>query len=235
MAKVTKQTNYFGQNEENAVVQFLNSDDETERNAIFKTHLEKPLGKMIESIIRRYKLQSKVVTFEELEKDTLSFLFTKAHIFNPQKKTKAYSYFGTIVKNYAIGQRIKDEKNIKQYASYEDISSSLEERPDLVYEIDTDCGDKEDISGVVIKEIEKTIENGVTESERKVGLAIIDIITNLKDTDDFVDSKSKKYNKSVILETMRNCTGLSTKEIRNAMKTYKIMYALLKTQPSDIY
>ena len=37
-----------------------------------------------------------------------------------------------------------------------------------------------------------------------------------------------KYNKNSVLETMRNYTNLSTKDIRIAMKRYKELYELLK-------
>jgi hypothetical protein len=37
-----------------------------------------------------------------------------------------------------------------------------------------------------------------------------------------------KYNKNSVLETMRNYTNLSTKDIRLAMKRYKQLYDFLK-------
>ena len=50
---------YFGPDEEEAVIKFLESEDEAERNLIFNEWLKAPLDKMIESIIRRYKLYRK--------------------------------------------------------------------------------------------------------------------------------------------------------------------------------
>ena len=85
-----KRTNemYFGPDEEEAVVKFLESTNEIERNRIFKESLIKPLDKMIESIIRRYKLYRKGFTFEELHSDTVSFLMTKVHRFESDKGKK---------------------------------------------------------------------------------------------------------------------------------------------------
>ena len=87
---------YFGPEEEEAVVKFLESTDEAERNLIFNEWLDAPLAKMVESIIRRYKLYRKGFTFEELHGDTVSFLMTKVHKFESLREKKAYSYFGTI-------------------------------------------------------------------------------------------------------------------------------------------
>ena len=65
---------YFGPDQEKAVVAFLTSDDWDERNRVYNQHLRAPLNKMIESIIRRYKLYRKSDSFEDVHADTLSFL-----------------------------------------------------------------------------------------------------------------------------------------------------------------
>ena len=46
---------------------------------------------------------------------------TKVDKFKPDKNKKAYSYFGTICKNYLMGQIIKDQKEQNRKISYEDI------------------------------------------------------------------------------------------------------------------
>ena len=128
---------YFGPDEEEAVVRFLECNDEIERNAIYNKWLRAPFDKMIESIIRRYKLYRKGVSFEDLHSDTLSFLITKADKFDKDSGKKAYSYYGTICKHYILGLLIKDDGNTKQLYSYEDLSQSyLDDREDLQYEID---------------------------------------------------------------------------------------------------
>ena len=103
-------TNYFDVREELAVVRFLESTSYEEKNKIYNDFLRKPLDKMISSIIRRYKLYRKDMDFEEIHMDTHSFLITKIDKFKPSKEKKAYSYFGTICKNYLMGQIIKDQK-----------------------------------------------------------------------------------------------------------------------------
>ena len=225
---------YFGPNEEEAVIRFLESEDETERNIIFNEWLKGPLDKMIESIIRRYKLYRKGETFEELHSDTVSFLMTKVHKFEAGRGKKAYSYFGTISKNYILGLLIKDEKYMKQTASYEDMSSNLEEREDLSYVIDND--------GFIMDEFIKKLSDGIkeelndenlppkkklNENEKKVGYALIEILENWETAFQSMDGGSK-YNKNSVLETMRNYTNLSTKDIRLAMKRFKELYEILK-------
>jgi hypothetical protein len=225
---------YFGPEEEEAVINFLESTNEIERNLIFNEWLKEPLDKMIESIIRRYKLYRKGETFEELHSDTVSFLMTKVHKFESGRGKKAYSYFGTISKNYILGLLIKDEKNIKQMASYEEMSETIEEREDLTYIIDNDNflmdefikklsnGIKEELNNETLP-----IKKRLNENEKKVGLALIEILENWETAFESMDGGSK-YNKNSVLETMRNYTNLSTKDIRLAMKRYKELYELLK-------
>ncbi len=74
---------YFGPEQENAVIIFLSSDDVYDRNQIYNEFLRKPINKMVESIIRRYKLYRKDICYEDVHTDTLSFLITKAAKFKP--------------------------------------------------------------------------------------------------------------------------------------------------------
>ena len=104
--KVSSGTPYFGVEQEKAVVKFIKETDQVKKSKIYDSHLRKPLNTMIESIIRRYKLYSKDMSFEDLHSDTLSFLMTKFDKFDPGENKKAYSYYGTIVKNYLLGNII---------------------------------------------------------------------------------------------------------------------------------
>ena len=225
---------YFGPEEEEAVVKFLESEDEIERNLIFNEWLKNPLDKMIESIIRRYQLYRKGETFEELHSDTVSFLMTKVHKFETSRKKKAYSYFGTIAKNYILGLLIKDEKYIKQTSSYEDISSEIENNEELSYNIDSDKFSMDDFIVKLINSIKIELSDGnqsigkkLNENERKVGYALIEILENWETIFQTMEGGSK-YNKNSVLETMRDYTNLSTKDIRLSMKRYKILYKYLK-------
>ena len=225
---------YFGPDEEEAVIKFLESEDDAERNVVFNEWLKAPVDKMIESIIRRYKLYRKGETFEELHGDTVSFLMTKVHKFEAGRGKKAYSYFGTIAKNYILGLLIKDEKYMKQTASYEDMSSDIETRSDLTYSIDSDTFSMDDfiirLSDGIKDELDDELlppKKKLNENEKKVGYALIDILENWETAFESMDGGSK-YNKNSVLETMRNYTNLSTKDIRIAMKRYKELYELLK-------
>jgi hypothetical protein len=217
------QLNYFDVREEMAVIRFLETECHKERNKIYNEFLRKPLDKMISSIIRRYKLYRKDMDFEEIHIDTHSFLITKIDKFKPSKEKKAYSYFGTICKNYLMGQIIKDQKETNRKISYEDISTSLENDEGFAYYIENDNLDSEKVIYHFLIQLDGFIKNeNLSENEVKLGQALYDLFDNYENI--FVGNDNNKFNKNIILLSLREMTNLSTKEIRGSMKKYKNMY-----------
>ena len=223
------QTNYFDVREELAVIRFLESETYEEKNKIYNDFLKKPLDKMISSIIRRYKLYRKDMDFTEIHVDTHSFLMTKIDKFKPSREKKAYSYFGTICKNYLMGQIIKDQKEINRKISYEDISTNLENNEEFSYYIENDGLDSEKVIKNFLIELERFIkEENLSENEIKLGHALYDIFENYDSI--FIGNDNNKFNKNIILLSLREMTNLSTKEIRGSMRKYKNMYYALIQQ-----
>ncbi len=219
--------NYFDTKEETAVRNFLIAETFEEKNSIYNEFLRDPLDKMISSIIRRYKLYRKDMDFTEIHTDTHSFLMTKVDKFKPSKNKKAYSYFGTICKNYLMGQIIKDQKETNRKISYEDISSSLEERPDMIYRIDDEPIDPNLIILNYIKELKEFIEiESLNDNEKKLGYALIDLFDNYENI--FSSADNNKFNKNVILLSLREMTNLTTKEIRSSIKRFKKLYIVIQ-------
>jgi len=221
--------NYFDVREEEAVRNFLTATSSYDKNKIYNQFLRGPLDKMISSIIRRYKLYRKDMDFEEIHTDTHSFLMTKVDKFKPDKNKKAYSYFGTICKNYLMGQIIKDQKEMNRKISYEDISSSLEDHPDMSYRIDDDTVETESIINDYLLELKEYIEvENLNENEKKLGYALIDLFDNYETI--FSGADNNKFNKNVILLSLREMTNLSTKEIRSSIKRFKKLYVVIQAK-----
>jgi len=221
--------NYFDVREENAVREFLIATTSEEKNKIYNQFLRHPLDKMISSIIRRYKLYRKDMDFTEIHTDTHSFLMTKVDKFKPSKNKKAYSYFGTICKNYLMGQIIKDQKETNRKVSYEDISSALEERADLSYTIDDEVLEMDFVIATYLKELKDYIDTDeLSENEKKLGMALVELFDNYQTI--FFGSQNNKFNKNVILLSLREMTNLNTKEIRTSIKRFKKLYLIVHSK-----
>ena len=223
MPRKRTQKIYFGEEQEQAVVRYLESDSDVDKNKIFNEYLRDPLIIMVESIIRRYKLYRKDLEFEEIHADTMSFLITKINKFDHTKNHKAYSYFGTICKNYLMGAIQKDTKETNRSVSYDDISSDIEDRADLSYVIDEYIIDYRDVIIKLNMSLEEFVETeSLTDNERKLGYALLEIFGNFDKI--FQVGDGNKFNKNLILLSLREMTSLSTKEIRISLKRFKKMY-----------
>lgn len=223
MPRKRTQKIYFGEAQEQAVIDYIKTESEEQKNKIFNEYLREPLIIMVESIIRRYKLYRKDLEFEDIHSDTMSFLITKINKFDHTKNHKAYSYFGTICKNYLMGTIQKENKEKNRNISYEDISSDLEDNEELSYTIDDTIIDYRDVIIKFTIELEEfiAIEN-LNENERKLGYALIEIFNNFDKI--FQIGDGNKFNKNLILLSIREMTSLNTKEIRISMKKYKKLY-----------
>lgn len=221
--------NYFDVREEDAVKQYILSDCKEEKEEIYNKFLRDPLDKMIESIIRRYKLYRKDMNYDDIHRDTHSFLITKVDKFKPAKNKKAYSYFGTICKNYLMGQIQKDQKDMNRKISYEDISSTLENRPDMVYYMEFEKIEADKIIDIFLSDLNVYItKENLSENELKLGYALIDLFDDYGNI--FIGNNNNKFNKNIVLLSLREMTNLNTKEIRSSIKRFKKLYLIVHSK-----
>ena len=220
-----KQKGYFYDDEENAIVLYLTSEDEIEKNKIYNEVLHPALTKMIESIIRRYDLYVPDEEFQETFDDTISFLMTKINKFNPESGYKAYSYCGTICKNYLIYKINKYNKKIARDRDYDELQSEIEDSLNYSYNKGFNLYntiDYNEIISSVTKSIKDTLESEVLkENEIKVGMALLEILENWEDL--FIRMGSNKFNKSSIFMFLKETTILPINDIRHGMRKFKCL------------
>lgn len=232
----TERSGYFYETEEDAFVNYLKSTDENEKNRIFNTYLHPAFTKMIESIIRRYNLYPPNEEFQETFDDTISFLMTKVEKFDPESGYKAYSYCGTICKNYLLFKINQFIKNQKRNESYDVISSEINENIKFSYDqYSNKIQMLNELINNTVKEIQSMIDKRekfkLNDTQIKVGKALVELLSNWEDL--FARMGSNKFNKSSILLFLKETTLLTTKEIRDAMKVYKVKYYFLKKDVFD--
>lgn len=224
-----KRKGYFYEEEEQAFLDYVQSDNQSYRDRLFAEKLYPAFTKMIESIIRRYGLFTPDEDFEDTFYDTMSFMITKVNNFDATKGYKVYSYCGTVCKNYLLLKRLKAIKRIDSSIPYEQVF--VDGKNEQVYNSDEDktLFFNEIISdtlGNIKKILEDENPQRLTENERKVGIALVELLTNW---DDIFDSLgSNKFNKTSVLFFIKENTFLTTKEVREAMKPYKAIYADVK-------
>lgn len=215
---------YWFQEQEKAIVDYINAQDIEEKNRIYSKFLYKPMSKLIENIIFTYKLFRSDVEVKELQVDCMSFLITKIDKFNPKNGAQAFSYLGTIAKHYLMGEKRIQYKHVK---SNVDISESMEEassKPENI--LDYEELEKEEFNitifdSVILKLEEEIQKPKMLSNDRKVGEAIVWVFKN--------HELLKLYNKNTIYYLLKERTGLETKEITYSLSRFKSFYKLFKT------
>ena len=203
-----------------------------ENEKIFNSILRPVFSKMIESIMRRYKLYVPNEESGDTFNDTLSFLITKMDRYDEDKETKAYSYYGNICKNYIIGKIQQYDKSLVRNPSYDDDDSDIDIMNDNKYVSPNDPGTKvaKEIVNRLIKQFtvmtDEPYNYDLKENEVKLGKALANLLENW----DYVISTdgSNKLNKNAILLFLREQTGLDTKGIRDNMKKFKNEFLIIK-------
>lgn len=292
--KPKERKGYFYEKEEEAIIKYIHEENIAEKNRIFNNIIYPALTKMIESIIRRYKLFVPDEDFDQNFNDTISYLLTKINHFKPQitgydlienekeivkhnfvmmseeelkqklrdaseedpdyivvyfgfddedesninkkyykKEThnyKAYSYCGTVCKNYLMFKSTQYTKKKLRNTSYDEIFEELcnstkyatEEinHTDVIEKLVTDVADE------ISRMIEKSEEYLLNEDEVKVGNALVRLLKNWEEV--LPNGGSNKLQKSSVLYFLREETMMTTKEVRDNMKKYKCMYKIMK-------
>jgi hypothetical protein len=110
---------YFTKETEDAIVRYNNETNPIIKSKIYQDHIHYAFYKLTQNIIHTFKFyHTEVEKLEDLQHEIITFLMNKIHLFNPEKGTKAYSYFGTIVKRYLI---LSNQKNYNKKINILDI------------------------------------------------------------------------------------------------------------------
>lgn len=229
--KPKEKKGYFYETEEEAIVSYINETDTAKKNKIFNDILFPAFTKMIESIIRRYKLFVPDEEFEQNFNDTISYLLTKINHFNPESGHKAYSYCGTVCRNYLMYKCTQYYKKKLRNSSYDDVYEEISNDEKFTTDDDEYASVAEKlivkISDEIEDMIEKKEENGLTDNEVTVGKSLITLLRHWEEV--LPNDGSNKLQKSSVLYFLREDTMMSTKEIRENMKRYKSAYNVLKS------
>ena len=176
-----------------------------------------------------------IVVYFGLDESDDEFDIEKKYYKKETHNYKAYSYCGTVCKNYLMFKSTQYAKKKVRNAPYDEMYEELNNNikystADVTY---TDIAEK--LLVEVADEIERMInnyeENLLNENEVKVGSALIELLRNWEEV--LPNGGSNKLQKSSVLYFLREETMMTTKEVRDNMKKYKCIYKLLKKMAID--
>lgn len=129
----TSSRNYFTKETDEWVIKYNQTTDPEEKNKIFQEHLYYPFYKLAENIINTFKFyHMDVDTVEDLKLDVITMIVQdKLPGFDPTRGTKAFSYFGTIIKRWLIAYCNTNYLRKKRHTSIQNYEDVLYESKDI--------------------------------------------------------------------------------------------------------
>ena len=222
MSKTRKKKSkiYFGAAAQQGVEDFLNADTLTKKHKIFNEDLHAPFSKLIENIVFTYRFINLGEPVESLQLECLSHVYLNLHKYKPEKG-KAFSYFGTMVKNYLIQKTTKATKNnTMDYIdemSENKVEQLLVDRPE---EEQRQLDFNEHLLLSVTKHLDNNLKNIKNQNEKKVTQALLQLV-EYKDELDL-------YNKKQLYVLLRELTNLPTKKITQSLNKIRLQYQIIK-------
>jgi hypothetical protein len=215
--KPKKSNIYFTQETEDAIITYLASTDQVERNKIFDEKVDYAFHKLAENIIHTFKFYyTDVDTIEELKHEVVSFLLEKLHLYN-QSKGKAFSYFGTIAKRYLIIYNEKNYKKIKEKGTLEEADEDKIIIDGLIRESNDDKNLINDFIDYYILYIDKNLYKLFPRTQdQKIADVILELFRKRENLEIF--------NKKAIYIYIREMIDVDTFQITKVIKILKKVY-----------
>ena len=162
-----KKNNYFTKVHENAIVEYALTDDKSTRSELYIQYIGPALDELVDKIVYTYKFNN-LPNIDYLKDDCKIWLITILDKYDPEKKSKAFSYFSVITKNWFIHKVKQNSKRLKRDVQYEGLNG--EEASQVLVTHNTYEKDREDMEfwTLLFKEIDGWEKLKLKENEKKV-------------------------------------------------------------------
>ena len=219
--KVNKTKLYFNKDTENAIVKFAKTDCKKSRDNLYNNVIKRSFEKLAENLIFIHSFHSDTLPYEILKNDCVSFLFQTIHKFNPDKGSKAFSYFNVVAKNWLIANSKKDLKRRRANVSLDNFASlSMKDKTIIENHAKVNSPEKEMLIKETkddLKEIfQKILKRLSSENEILCMNAIIEVFSKVDQLD--------LLNKRAVFVYLREISGLNPKQLSISMSNIRKHY-----------
>ena len=217
--KTKKKRHYFTSDTEQAIIDYCNTDDLSERTRLYVDSIQPAFNELVDKIVYTYKFTS-LENIDVLKEDCKIWLTTILGKFDASQGTKAFSYFSVVTKNWFTHKAKKQTKKNKREIEYD---SMIREVEAVQSSQNKDFYDEEEEHQFwlhLLKEIDGWQKIYLKENEKKVLDAITTLMSNIEQIEIF--------NKKAIYLYMREITGLNTKQIVSCLNKMRAKYRVFK-------
>jgi len=174
---------------------------------------------MVDKIVYTYKFTT-LPNIDELRDECKIWLTTILSKYDPNRGSKAFSYFSVITKNWFIHKVKQTAKRAKREVDYEDALKQVDEEKIICHNPYPAEQEFTDFWKSLWTEIDCWETNDMKENERKVYNAVRTILNSVEDIEIF--------NKKAVYLYLRELTGLNTKQIVSQLNKLRKRYFLFK-------
>ena len=125
MAKKKNKNHYFTKVHENAIVEYATTKDIKVRTTLYIQYIGPAFNELVDKITYTYKFTN-LPNIDSLKEDCKVWLTTILDKFDPNKGSKAFSYFSVITKNWFIHKVKKNATRYRREIHYEDLNKDVE-------------------------------------------------------------------------------------------------------------
>lgn len=218
--KTRTKRRYFTQVHEDAIVQYVNTDVYKEKCELYEYYIMPAFSEMVDKIVYTYKFTT-LPNIDDLKNECKVWLTTILDKYNPNKGSKAFSYFSVITKNWFIAKVKKTSKKMRREVSMEPYLMSGKDQS--MFEVDPDCmekQEKDEFWTYLWREIESWNSENMRPNEKKVYEAVKVVFQNA--------DRLEIFNKKAIYLYLREITGLNTKQIVAQLNKMRLKYKSFK-------
>ena len=206
---------YFTKVHEEAIVQYAISNDIEERTHLYVTLIQPAFNEMVDKIVFTYKFTT-LANIDLLRDDCKIWLTTILDKFDPEKGSKAFSYFSVITKNWFIHKVKKDAQRKRREIQFEELSKYVRSDHLLVEAEYEKVREKNEFWFHLGEEIKSWDTGNLKPNEKKVLEAVKVLLEN---TDNI-----EIFNKKAVYLYLRELTGLNTKQVVNCLNKMRAKY-----------
>jgi hypothetical protein len=215
---------YFTKVHEQAIIDYCATTSYKERSMLYETLIQPAFSEMVNKIIFTYKFNI-LPNIDSLREDCKVWLTTILNKYDPNKGSKAFSYFSVVTKNWFIHKVKVNSKKLKKEVSFE----NLVENGGADILGTTDPSDSYlaqriefEFWNTLLENIEKWDTANLKKSEKAVLDAVRILLHNIDDIEIF--------NKKAVYLYLRELTGLNTKQVVNNLNKLRERYRNFKTK-----
>ena len=216
-----RKNHYFTQIHEDAIVEYAKISCNKRRTVLYVEFIQPAFDEMVNKIIFTYRFTT-LPNIDSLRDECKVWLTTILDKYDPNKGSKAFSYFSVVTKNWFIHKVKQNSRRARKEIYLEDMLNQLEEEVVSKEKQYDQVREEQEFWNNFFIELADWDGDMLKENEKKVLKAVKILFESSEDIDIF--------NKKAIYLYLREITGLNTKQVVNNLNKLRKKYRVFKNK-----